>query len=281
MVGMLQRLEQCAARGAEGLSPEGRKALAAGLSALGREEGGFAGLDGRSDPYYTFFAWLCLRALGAAYDGRRLCAYLAAQRPGAPLVDSCCAELVLLGEGRSSRARSCLRFAQAWRRSTKGGYALFLLGLWLEALGPFALPRPLARLAVRRFARRESPHVPTPTLAAWVALAASTGVANEALARALASRRCAKGGFASAAGVRPDLLATAVARFACALTPGFEPAQPNAGDLAFVEACWCEDGLFGATPAAACGDAEHTFYGLLALGTCRGEPVQSDFSQRL
>ena len=43
----------------------------------------------------------------------------------------------------------------------------------------------------------------------------------------------------------------------------------SAADLAFIESCWLEDGLFGPSPLAERGDAEHTFYGLLALGTCR------------
>jgi len=48
-----------------------------------------------------------------------------------------------------------------------------------------------------------------------------------------------------------------------------DTAETRREDLDFVEACWLGDGLFGASPVAAHGDAEHTFYGLLALGTCR------------
>jgi hypothetical protein len=48
-----------------------------------------------------------------------------------------------------------------------------------------------------------------------------------------------------------------------------DAASRTGEDLAFIEACWLEDGLFGPSPRASHGDAEHTFYGLLALGTCR------------
>ncbi|MDD4019960.1 MAG: hypothetical protein PHV28_18690, partial [Kiritimatiellae bacterium] len=84
----------------------------------------------------------------------------------------------------------------------------------------------------------------------------------------LTSRHCASGGFVSAPRALPDLLATAVARFSIGNQQSSIGGEREA-DLAFVEACWRTDGLFGASPRAGRGDAEHTFYGLLALGTCR------------
>jgi len=282
MVGFMQRIERCAACGAEGLAPEGRAAVTAALLASRRADGGFAGLDGRTDPYFSFFAWLCLRALGADFDKNGLCAFFSAAARGARGVDARCAEIALLREGRRSRCGSWLRFVAALGgRGGTDGYAPFLSLLWLEALQPSGTPRGLARLAWRRFAagRRRLENLPTPVLAAGMVLAARAGVPDEAWEHALADRRCARGGYASAAGAAPDLLATAVARFARAVRADAEPDRERADDLAFIEACWMGDGLFGPSAAATHGDAEHTFYGLLSLGTCRA--AQSDFSQRL
>ena len=106
---------------------------------------------------------------------------------------------------------------------------------------------------------------------AWLA-----GETCAELSEALESRRCQGGGYASAAGARPDLLGTAAARVALRLHGGRRRAGgPEAAeDLAFCEACWMDDGLFGAAPDARAGDAEHTFYGLLTLGTCRAGGIE-------
>ena len=269
---LFQSVEKAAARGAEGLRPAARATLVSALRKLQRPDGGFAGLDGRSDPYYTLFAWLSLRALRAAYDRAPLCAYMAAHRRDANRVDARCARLLLAVEGQGVRVPGLALAAELARGGAREGYGAFLL---LLATGQ--VPRWLARLAWRRqqrlFAAGAAERLPTPRLAAALALAALAEEGAEAAAAALATRRCAGGGFASAAGAPADLLATAVTRFALAL--GASPAAANlcensrADDLGFVQACWLEDGLFGVSPAARQGDAEHTCYGLLALGTCR------------
>ena len=88
MINVLQAMEATAARGAEGLTAAAREALCGALQALQRDDGGFAGLDGRSDPYFTLFAWFCLRALGVPYDRDNLCAYMDAKRHEKRAIDA-------------------------------------------------------------------------------------------------------------------------------------------------------------------------------------------------
>jgi len=268
MTNLFQTLESTAARGAEGLMPEARERIAAALLALQGPDGGFTGLDGKSDPYYTLFAWLGLRAFGAACDRNRLCDYLAAYRGDANTVDAQCASFVLACEGRHQHLPWWLTiWATLLRGDTRGVYAAFMLAL---ALGN--VPRWLARLTWRRqkrlFAVGSVEQIPTPRLAAGLLLARLAGESGTGILSVLASRHCASGGFVSAPNALPDLLATAVARFSIGNHPSPIGGEREA-DLAFVEACWRTDGLFGASPRAERGDAEHTFYGLLALGTCR------------
>lgn len=272
MSNLLHLLEDAAARGAEGLTPEARATLAAALRALQCPEGGFAGLDGRPDPYFSLFAWLSLRALGAACDRDRLCVYLAARRHGPDAVNARCADLVLACEGQRHPFSRLKRLAALLRGDARAAYGAFLAML---ATGP--VPRWAARAAWRRqrslFGSAAALRLPTPRLAAGLALATMAGERGTGIVPALEARRCADGGFVSAPGALPDLLATAAARFAIGLGKTSAQAcgrkEETAADLVFIEACWKEDGLFGASPTAAQGDAEHTFYGLLALGTCR------------
>lgn len=266
---LFEKLEAAAASGAEGLSGDARAAVSAALAGLLRPGGGFAGLDGRADAYYSFFAWLGLRALGACYDRDGLCAYMRACRRSSRPVDALCAEILLAGEGGSARL-AWLRWVGALvRGDARGMYGAFLL---LLAAGD--VPRWLARLAwrrQRRFAAAAAGQLPTPRLAAGLVLATLAGAPDARLLEVLERRRCSCGGFAAAEGAPADLLATAVARFAAGVARDGAPEarERNERDLAFVEACWLEDGLFGASPAAGQGDAEHTFYALLALGACR------------
>ena len=282
MDNLFQTLEDVAARGAAGLASEARQSVAAALLALRCPDGGFAGLDGRADPYYALFAWLSLRALGVAYDRGRLCAYMAAHLHDVNTVDARCAALVLACEGQRRRGSWLKGLVTLLRGDAHAVYGLFLL-----ALATGDVPRWIARLAWRRQRKRFedglAERLPTPRLAAGMALASLAGERGADLVPVLESRRCAGGGFASAGGAQADLLATAVARFACAFgsTESLPPSAANERwrasvpasrmreDIAFIEACWLDDGLFGASPLAVAGDAEHTFYGLLALGTCR------------
>ena len=274
MTNLLQMIEATAARGADGLVGTAREELSRALYALRRDDGGFAGLDGRSDPYYTLFAWFGLRALGASYDRDRLCAYMATHRHAAHAIDAQCAALLLACEGRSPHATQWSLIQSLLRGDAHGGaYALFL-----RCLAVRRIPRWAARAAWwhqrRLFQADRASRLPTPQLAAGLVLAALAGAEALDLVNTLEGRHCAGGGFASAPNAPADLLATAVARFALGLSADADKAPclraTQAQDLTFIEACWLDDGLFGASPAAAHGDAEHTFYGLLALGTCAG-----------
>lgn len=272
MSNLLHLLEDTAARGAEGLTSEARATLAAALRALQCPEGGFAGLDGRPDPYFSLFAWLSLRALGAACDRDRLCVYLAARRHDPNAVNALCADLVLACEGQRQPFSRLKWLAALLRGDARAAYAAFL-----AMLATGHVPTWAARAAWRRqrsqFGAAAALRLPTPRLAAGLALATMAGGRGTGIVPALEARRCADGGFVSAPGALPDLLATAAARFAIDLEKSSAQAcgrkEEPAADLVFIEACWTEDGLFGASPTAAQGDAEHTFYGLLALGTCR------------
>lgn len=281
MTNLIQSIEVTAKRGAEGLSPDAREMLAQALRDLQRTDGGFAGLDGRSDPYYSFFAWLGLRTLGAEYDRDRLCAYMTEHRRSARRIEARCAEVVLLREGRRSRAAGwCAVVGSLLRGEARDAYGAFMLGLLADTLLASGMPRWAVRAAWSTLAAREWGRLPTPQLAAAWVIAGSAREEASSLLAALERRRYACGGFAAAAGAPPDLLATAVARFALGsrqsatdTRDAVAKVQVRKGeldmDLAFVEACWLEDGLFGPSPSAVHGDAEHTFYGLLALGTCR------------
>lgn len=279
MANLFHLMEATAARGAAGLTAEARETLGAALRAQQTAEGGFAGLDGRPDPYFSFFAWLALRALGAESDLARLSAYMRAHRQSAKRIDAQCAQIFLAVEGREVRVTWLKLAAALLRGDTRQVYAAFLLML---ATGD--VPRWSARLAWWRqrdlFEADAADRLPTPRLAAGLILSALAGKGSAGLLPALLARQCAGGGFASAAGAEADLLATTVARFALlwhwrlARDAHGRDAHATPADLAFVEACWLENGLFGASPRALHGDAEHTFYGLLALGTCRS----SDYS---
>ena len=281
MANLFQTLEDTAARGAAGLTPEARESVASALRALQRPDGGFAGLDGRPDMYFSLFAWLSLRALGTPFERERLCAYAETQVRVAKGVDAQCGGLLLACEGRRSRGTGWLALGSALLR----GEASTAYGAFLLALG--TVPRWAARWVWRKqgkmFEAGLVERLPTPRLAAGLVLAALAGKCGTGILPVLLSRQRAGGGFASAAGAEADLLATAVARFACGFgSRGRSPSKVSSvhmecetlssrtrDDLAFIEACWLEDGLFGPSPRASHGDAEHTFYGLLALGTCR------------
>ena len=270
MVNLFKTLEDAARRGADGLMPQAREGIRDALCALQGPEGGFAGQDGKEDPYYTFFAWLSLRALGVACDRDRLCAYMAMCRSDANPVHVSCARIVSTVEGREKRVSWTKLVAARLRGDVRDVYGAFLL---MFAMGD--APSWLARLVWWRhrktFEWGSGERSSTPRLAAELVLARLAGVGDMKIRRALEARRCADGGFASADNVTADLLATAVARFALGVG---QKRESESGallkrDLAFVASCWTDDGLFGASSAAGRGDAEHTFYGLLALGTCR------------
>ncbi|MDD4102584.1 MAG: hypothetical protein PHU80_08135 [Kiritimatiellae bacterium] len=262
-------IEGIAAAGAGGLMPEARVGIAEALLRLRNYDGGFAGLAGESDPYYSFFTWLGLRALGADYERSGLVRYMAAHIKRGKTVDAVCARVLMRVE--APRPLSIVERWDCVRRFLGSDVYGALLSLFCAGV---VSPR-TARMIwwAQKMMLRSGGYErwPTPRLAAAALLAWLAGEQCGAVIAVLQARRCAGGGYASAACARPDLLGTAVARLALLLCARVDEAgMPSAAeDLAFCEACWMDDCLFGATPDAARGDAEHTFYGLLTLGTCR------------
>ena len=269
MPSLFHTLETMAARGAEGLAPDARKALFDALIRLRHTDGGCAAPSGTPDPYYSLFAWLCLRALDpSALETAPVERYLLTCIPASP-VDALCTRLVRLNAAPSPTLAKLRAVFSVMLHPPRDAYASFLSALTLDTAFISGMPKVLKRLIVSRL--RVAGHAPTPRLAAKLTLLPPGHPECGALQNALLQRRCPAGGFVSSANASsPDLLATAVARFALTMhTPTGLTAADTAADLAFTETCWAGDGLFGPLPYPARGDTEHTFYALLALGTCR------------
>jgi len=271
MPGLFRSLEMMAARGAEGLAPEPRKSLCHALTGLRHPGGGCAAPSGEPDPYYTFFAWLCLRALCVPpAETQPLERYLLACAHASP-IDAACSRLVRLS--LAPRKPTFGTWLALLLNPPRDTYTAFLSMLALDASCVSGVPPALQRF-IRKRIRLTGGGATTPRLAARLALTPHGHAEAGTLGTRLRERRCPTGGFRASANVpAPDLLATAVARFALAAQrpPGFT-AEETAADLAFTEACWTEDGLFAPTPCPARGDTEYAFYALLSLGTCRAAP---------
>lgn len=262
---LFHALEITAAHGAAGLTHEAHESMIHALHALITPDGGAAGLDGSSDPYYTLFNWLCLRALKTPYPRQSFCAYMHqhVQSPGAINVAS--ARFLLIAEGVKLPSSSLSTL-----------YALSKGELYQAFIHLLSLPQPpryltrIAKLMRLRSRYFENPRflqqAPTPQLVAASLLADQLSTPCQALHIALQAHHLFSGGYSASQDAPPDLLSTALARFS--LFAANQPLQAPS-DLAFIESCWLDDALFGSSPTALQGDAEHTFYGLLALGTCR------------
>jgi len=266
MPGLFHSLETMASKGAEGLAPDARKTLFNALIRLRHSNGGCAAPSGTPDPYYSFFAWLCLRALDPSTpETQPLERYLLTCTPASP-IDALCARLVKLNAApRKSIVIQLRTLLFALLNPPRDVYASFLYALTLDSVFEHGIPKLLQRLIGRRL--RTTGNTTTPRLAAKLTLNPNCDM----IKKLLLQRHCPTGGFVSSANTpSPDLLATAVARFALtmvaptALTP-----THTAADLAFTETCWADDDLFGPLPYPTRGDTEYTFYALLTLGTCR------------
>jgi hypothetical protein len=253
---LFQILEATAKRGVDGLDPEARNGLVEVIRRHCGPDGGHTDLSGKhSDPYYSFFAWLCLRAL-KCISPDSLEHYFTACHVQNP-IDHFCKAFVSIHR-MSAFKQKLASFSFFLSHIPRDPYTLFLAGLLLG----ISFPR-LAPVLMRLTRIHKTNALSTSRLAAQL-LAKPRASQAPRLRKKLLQRHSKTGGFASADTASPDLLATAVARIALSGQP-----LDNTHDLLFTEACWCPDGLFSATPGLPHGDVEHTYYALLVLGTCR------------
>ncbi len=268
---MLKDMQRAAAAGAAAMRPEARAVLTGAILKSQQASGGFCALDGLPDLYYSFFARHALLALGAEYDHAAFIGWTRGALRNARGVDRVCAELILLQEGKRSRAASMFYLLRTLGGS--GGadsYKLFLTAFLMEELLPQRLTRALinraAAATLRQRAHLDFSALSTPRAAVCALLADRIGDQGmrQRMTELLRQRHQPSGGYASAAGARADLLSTAVVLFVSSLIK--EGGQSDSADRALIEMCWQDDGLFSAAPDQESGDLEHTFYALLALG---------------
>jgi hypothetical protein len=253
---LLRTIETLARRGAEGLTPEAHAELVQAIHGRSAEDGGQTDLGGeRSDPYYSLFAWFCLRALqeGIPVALERYFKTCACKSP-VDLYSAFFVNLQWLPVFR--RKFACLGFLL--RHPPRTPYTLLLSGLLTETAFPSLTP-----LLLRFMRLSRQPSISTSRLAAQI-LSTHNSKNMLQLRETLRNRHAPSGGFSSADEVAPDLLATAAARVAL----GYD-CLDSQNDLLFTEACWAPNGLFAPQPGLLEGDVEHTFYALLVLGSCR------------
>jgi hypothetical protein len=253
---LLSTIEAIAQKGAAGLTPEARAEIAQAILQRNREDGGQADLSGTcSDPYYSLFAWFCLRALQGGVP-ESLTTYFKSCACKSP-IDRYSASFVNL-QGLPIVRRKLACFGFLLHHPPRTPYALFLAGL----LADTAFPR-LTALLLRCVRLQDKKAISTSRLAAQL-LAQPTARDSQLIRDTLLMRHAPTGGFSSVERAAPDLLATAAARLALATGD-----LDNRHDLLFAEACWAPNGLFAPQPGLPEGDVEHTFYALLVLGSCR------------
>lgn len=253
---VMRTIEGLAKKGAEGLTPEARAEIAKAILQRNRADGGQADLSGtRSDPYYSLFAWFCLRALqGCAPKSlERYFKTCACKSP----IDLYSAFFVNL-QALPTFKRKLACFGFLIRHAPRTPYTLLLSALLAETAFPL-----LTSLLLRCVRLKSKQAISTSRLAAQL-LAKPQARDSQGLRDTLLQRQSPTGGFSSADKVAPDLLATAAARLALAPC-----SLDNRNDRIFAEACWAPNSLFAPQPGLTEGDVEHTFYALLVLGSCR------------
>lgn len=267
----VEHLEKMCRTGAELLADDGRQRLSAALQRLQASTGGYVGLDGAPDPYYSFFVYQCLVALHAPLDREALLDY-ASHCETQSYVDRVAAEALRQACTAQWSPTAALRLLLRSSAESEA-YGRFF-ALW-QADRAFS-PRMLAWLArivwmrLRRQMNRSGLVMPQLAVGLVIAHVAGDRGATRQLITRIQRYRVAGGGFSSMVGHGGDLLATAVAVAALRMAGAKHALNRHREiDRDFVELCWLEDDLFGATPLAERGDAEYTFYGLLALGALR------------
>lgn len=282
---LLDKMQGAASKGAQVLRPEAASELAAAILRCKQSDGGFCGLDGRADLYYTLFAKMSLDALSVQYDQGSLISWIKSVHKVSRGVDRVCAELMLLRAGARSRVAATIVLLRSFLQvGAVDSYKLFLTAFLMEELLPQRLTNVLIQRAatatLKQRAHLDFNALSTPRAAVCALLSQRTGdqPLAQRMSELLRQRHQSSGGYAAVAGCKADLLSTAVVIFvgSCLHKPsvGTEEDQHHTPescpctslDRAFIEMCWQEDGLFSAAPDQSDGDLEHTFYALLALG---------------
>lgn len=265
--GLLKPMRRALRAGGALLTPEARADL---LLALRQDwlPGGLArGRDGAPDLYYTLFAQWLSDALDAPFG--RLLLKQALERIDPRGLDSlhrachACLTARVGGAGWGMRLRVLRDALGAALTRLSDPYALFVWSLAAESCGwrpPWFL---LAWWAPWNWAT-------TPQAAAVLALQALAGSALRRGQQAQAwmlDQQLATGGFrAGPRAPRADLLSTAVALFALRLAGWRDEDRATRDLIAMVERCRTANGHWCDRPDGADGDAEYSFYALLALG---------------
>jgi len=264
-------------RGAASLSYDARDRLRQRVEELRAPSGGFRGLDGQRDLYFSGFGFELAAVLNIPprrEDIEQIETLRAVEDDG----------IHLLSVLRCRRALACspctLPGTEAalasWCHSAAATtYGAFLI--WLASDLAAAEPAhdaagwpPMVETTAARPARLAT------TLGAVLATAWRLGDNATAAdcARRLAALRHPAGGWRTAEDLaHADLLATAVAAFALDVS-GFRPSDGIERDLEFVLAHRCADGGFAQRPGDGISDVESSWYALLALGSLRDERAE-------
>ena len=268
---LLKEMQSVVLRGVSVLHSGAAEELSAATLRLQHSDGGFCGLDGRPDLYYSLFAVLILEALGSEYAVGALMQWVRNDFPQSRGVDRICAELLLLRAGERSKSAARLNLIRALlKNSPADSYKIFLTSFLMEQLLPEEVNRFLIKRAalstLKRRASDDFSFLSTPVSAVSLLLASQCGdeLAQERMQTLITQRHRSSGGYSSAPGASADLLSTAVVLFALSQTGNMS--KGDRADHAFIEVCWQDNGLFSPAPDQSDGDLEHTFYGLLALG---------------
>ena len=260
-----------------------------------REDGGFAGRDGKSDLYYTSFAIDALTALQVALPEDQLGSFLRGKlREWGDLdfVHLCCLarcfsalqnekapadELAPVWDGIESYRTADGGYNQARGSSGASAYACFLA---FGAYGDHGLQIPKeegVRAAIESLRKDEGawandallPVANVPATAAAISLCRNLQIPVGEETGHWILKECfqpASGGIVPFPGAPlPDLLSTAVGLHALdGLQVGFQAQKESMLD--FVDSLWTNQGGFHGSWEDDELDIEYTYYGLLALG---------------
>ena len=271
----MQEMRTRAACGAGLLDSEAADRIAAAVLGLRDNCGGFRGLNGEPDVYYSLFATFILEALQREFDDQALLRWVADEYAGLSGVERVCAELILARQGKRAAGVSRSRWIQsALFLGSSDSYKLFLSAFLLELYAPRWMSRVLIRVAAQRVLKKrvgalDFNKFSTPGAIVRALLAEEVGAIEvaETMWTLIGQRHRSSGGYVSAPNADADLLATAVVLFG-AVYAGKSVGVATKHDRFFIEMCWQQDGFFSAAPDQSVGDIEHTYYGLLALGCC-------------